>query len=956
MSDSTCRTGVGEEVLSSLGGLRGSEDLDAFLERHSEIVTPATVEQLDELVRQRVRVDLDEALRLSDAALAIAHKLSDRPSLGRSLRAKANVLWFKGDCRAAVELFDRSAADFEAEGLVAELGRTLSSSIQALSLLGEYDRAYTSAAKARQIFSALGDDWRRARLELNIANILHRQDRFAEALTTYERVYAELLPYKDAEGLSVALHNIAVCLIMLNGFDRALDCYERARELCRQSGMPLLELQADYNIAYLHFLRGDYDKAIEGLTRTRQRALENGDAYHLALCDLDQAEILVELNLTDDAARLASEARERFEALGMAFETGRSIANLAIATHRQMNSVHALELFAQAKAIFERENNQGWQALINVYRAMLLFELGKYDEARELCWTARAFFESQCLDRREIACDLLLARLSLNTGRADEARTCCQTVLQKLHAIEAPLLAFQAHLLLGHAERMLGDWKAAYVCYNHARSELEALRSSVQCEELKISFLKDKSDVYQSLVEVCWNEGSETAAETVFRHIEQAKSRTLAEMVFGRSGRIGWSEMSGSIAGRIRTLKAELNWLYHRIDLEQTSQDGISVERINSLRTEARHKEDEFLRTIRARDSLKSQSNVIESAVPIEPREITTALHREAVIVEYFETGTDFVAAVVNNFSTEIVRLAPVRQVSSNIQMLQFQLSKFRLSTSYSDAFQAELLATIRNRLQNLYGDLIEPLSSLLQARHIVVVPHGILHYLPFHALFDGTQYLIDRFTISFAPSASIYTMCHQRQANSEGISLLMGVQDENAPFIGREIHAVAAAVSEPRVFLGADATTEVLRSAGPDSRLIHIATHGFFRTDNPMFSSVRLADSYLNLYDLYDLRLPVELLTLSGCGTGLSVVAAGDELLGLTRGLLCAGVQSVLLSLWDVHDRTTAEFMSCFYSHLRQEREKGAALKAAMLETRARQPHPYFWAPFVLVGKALND
>ena len=102
----------------------------------------------------------------------------------------------------------------------------------------------------------------------------------------------------------------------------------------------------------------------------------------------------------------------------------------------------------------------------------------------------------------------------------------------------------------------------------------------------------------------------------------------------------------------------------------------------------------------------------------------------------------------------------------------------------------------------------------------------------------------------------------------------------------------------------------------------------------------------------IYQLRLPVQLLTLSGCGTGLNVIAAGDELLGLARGLLCAGAQSLLLSLWDVHDRATAEFMTSFYSHL-QRQEKRLALRAAMLETRERYPHPYHWAPFVLVGRA---
>src|SRR6202000_1561051 len=121
-----------------------------------------------------------------------------------------------------------------------------------------------------------------------------------------------------------------------------------------------------------------------------------------------------------------------------------------------------------------------------------------------------------------------------------------------------------------------------------------------------------------------------------------------------------------------------------------------------------------------------------------------------------------------------------------------------------------------------------------------------------------------------------------------------------------------------------------------------HIATHGFFRTDNPMFSAVRLGDSNLSLYDLYDLQLPVELLTLSGCATGLNVVAAGDELLGLSRGLLYAGAQTLLLTLWDVHDGSTAEFMRRFYTHLAGGTSKAAALREAILELRERYPHPW--------------
>jgi len=118
------------------------------------------------------------------------------------------------------------------------------------------------------------------------------------------------------------------------------------------------------------------------------------------------------------------------------------------------------------------------------------------------------------------------------------------------------------------------------------------------------------------------------------------------------------------------------------------------------------------------------------------------------------------------------------------------------------------------------------------------------------------------------------------------------------------------------------------------------------------MFSSVRMADSYLTMYDLYQMRLPVKLLALSGCGTGLSGIAAGDELLGLMRGMLFAGAESLLVTLWDVHDRSTARFMASFYTHLHNQDDSAVAIQQAMRELRARKPHPYYWAPFVLVGR----
>jgi CHAT domain-containing protein len=124
------------------------------------------------------------------------------------------------------------------------------------------------------------------------------------------------------------------------------------------------------------------------------------------------------------------------------------------------------------------------------------------------------------------------------------------------------------------------------------------------------------------------------------------------------------------------------------------------------------------------------------------------------------------------------------------------------------------------------------------------------------------------------------------------------------------------------------------------------------FRSEHPMLSSVRLADAWLNLYDIYDLDLNAELVVLSTCESGIADVTGGDEVLGLTRGFLYAGARTLVASQWRVHDAAAADFMEFFYRHYRARGDVAAAHKAAMAHVRARRPHPYFWAPFFLTGR----
>src|SRR5262249_5284393 len=134
-------------------------------------------------------------------------------------------------------------------------------------------------------------------------------------------------------------------------------------------------------------------------------------------------------------------------------------------------------------------------------------------------------------------------------------------------------------------------------------------------------------------------------------------------------------------------------------------------------------------------------------------------------------------------------------------------------------------------------------------------------------------------------------------------------------------------------------------------STFLHIATHAVFRQDNPMFSSFKLADGWVTAIDLFSMASETNLVTLSGCQSGMSEVTGADDLLGLMRGFLYAGARSLLLSLWNVNDESTTALMTDFYRRWQEGTTKSAALRSAMQSVREQFPNPFYWAPFLLVG-----
>ena len=946
------------ELIAQLAQLLTEVDRRKFLGRHRGIIRKQFVERLAEQVVERVRVSTQEALHLAEAAILIGGRLKRKDALALSLRAKANALYSSGDNRAATELHLRAFELYESAGDWKEAARTLSSSIQPLILLGEYDQAFRAADRAREIFTRLDDQRRLARLEINVGNIYHRQDRFEESIAHYERAYQGLIPYKDVEGIAVVLSNMAVCLISLNDFARALATYQRARSFCSEHNMPLLVAQADYNIAYLYYLRGEYSRAIEALYAARRACEATGDAYHLALCYLDLSDIYLELNLSEEAREMAHEGFLRFERLGMGYEAAKTLANEATAYGQQGKTVQALERFAKAREIFVRENNLVWPWLIDLYQGLLLFQEGRYFEARRLCNSAAAFFDQSALSGKAVMAHLLLAQIALQVEDRAAADQETRAAVARLSGLQTPVLVYQAHFLQGEIARARGQKQEAHCAYLKARKALETLRSRLQGEELKISFVKNRMQVYEALVSLYLSGGdAATSTEEAFACIEAAKSRNMIEMIFqsGQSLPLGETGQS-DLVRRIRNLREELNWYYHRIELEQLRPEAKSREKLENLQEIAQSHEKELLRTLRELPAHERENATLEAPADFSLRKLHATLPENATLVEYFIAGEQLVAAIISRDCARILPVTMLSRVAHLLQLLRFQVSKFRMGNNYVQRFEAPLLRATQSHLESLYSELIAPLRMFLHGSHLIFVPHGPLHFLPFHALKNGDEYLCDAFTVSYAPSATVFSLCQQKASSNVPGSLVLGIADERAPQILDEVRSVSSLLPRSSLHLGEQATSSLLREKGAESGLLHIATHGMYRQDNPMFSGIRLGDGYLNLYDLYQMKLNARLVTLSGCATGMNFVAAGDELLGLQRGLFCAGATTLLLSLWDVHDESTAQLMGHFYRHYIQSADMPAALQHAMRELRREKPHPFYWAPFVLVGKLTDS
>jgi len=938
-----------EQYLASLTQIRDAALQRAYISDSGVSPSLELIEFLSLRIRDLCPKDPALAEIFAETNLHLASLVDTDAGWAYAYRSRAHVLYTMRRCLEAQPFFEQAVTLFSKSELDAEAGRTMVGEIDNLALLSRFEEATQLEGRARSALEKAGDGRYLTTLEIALGNLFYRLNRYDESLSHYQ---SAVLSSDNPISTAAAGMGRAHVLTDMNRFDEAIEAFKNTKDHCDQHGLYLWADIADRGISRMHFLRGNYSTALRMIEEVRRRHVAANDTRRVAYCDLDRAEIYLQLNLFEDASTLASRAYETFEKLGNRHEAAMALMFLGISEFKLLRDSEADKAFLRASEIFSLAGNEIWCAAVDLWRAQLLIRQQQYAAAQELAERSADAFDKQHVPVRAANARVLSAQSLQELDQPVHAIVHAQQALAGLEGFHAPWVSYQAFNTLGRLKELAGATQEAETLYLRAVDDLESLRGSIRLDELRMSFGKDKYQVYENIVNLQLNRDD---SHTAFDYVERSKSRTLIDLLERNLETVWDAGAEGSPRlQKIRKCREELNILYNRLNGEGTAVRSVAADK--QSRSEIAAREHELMELLREVGSEKSGWAALQTMELPNVSDVQQMLNPDELLVEYYTIGDRFQAFVIGRNQFDVIRdITTTGAVRTALKGLNFQLSKFQLQSEYITRHAAELLQATRHHLLDLHHQLIAPIQSKVsREQRLIIVPHQVLHYVPFHALYDGEHYLVDDHEITYGASASVLKICRDRKpAKPPEHDLILAVADELTPFINDEVTALRELLPNAKVFMGSEAREDKLREYAPAAGKIHIAAHGIFRADNPMFSSLKLGDSWLNLFDIFNLQLGAELTTLSACETGMSAVWEGDELLGLARGFLYAGTPSLVVSLWTVNDRSTAQLMQRFYEGLRDGLSKACALRNAILHVKDTFLHPYYWAPFILLGKS---
>jgi CHAT domain-containing protein len=899
---------------------------------------------------QYIRSNLDRCFHVADLLNDMADLTGNVLYDALALRVEGNGYTIGlGECQKGIDCYDEAAAIYRRKNLKLEEAWSQIGKVFALANLGRSEEALAVREEVCEVFRELEKWLPLADVTVNMAIALGRLGQDEEALQLLDQTRELYLLHggeSTAERLAAVDMNRSIMLRNLGRFDETIAINRQLIESRLQQGKPAAAAHVQQNLAMTYFVLGRYNEALALLDSAQRGLSEDGRLHNATMVELFTSNCLLQLRRFNEALERSRHVRPLLQS---PLEIGKCLLNegRALIGIEQYEAAYAC--LAEARALFGEEGSLIAQADTDLYIAKVLLHQKQPEKALALAQESLLVFEDHNVPLGKVQAQLLAAQAALALGRQGEAKRLAAAVLDIARTHNLPTFIYQGFHLAGEIAAQGGDFQQALADWEAGIEALEQMYGHLMLE-YRADFAEDKMRLYEDVVALYIYRDEAAMALT---YAERAKSRALHDLLAYRLNlRIeARTAADQPLVEEIASLREKRNHIYRRW---HSSQEPGEPEDIASELAAKQTTGQQVLALEQQMAAVWHKLLVRNAAYAqdadmwqIRTEPVQPFLNRQTAMVEYFAVRDQLTAFVITSDSVQAISLeATIKQVQHLLQLLGLNL---RAVPRSSPERMISLTGNSQGLLNKLYQLLFAPLHTLVKEfEQLIIVPHGPLHYLPFHALYDGSAYLVEAFEVSYLPSSSLLRYCRTAEKTAGGLLALGYSSNGRLPHAAQEARTVAESWNG-QALVEQEATLANLHQQSDRFRVLHLATHGEFRPDNPLFSGLSLADGWLTTLDIFNMRLKASLVTLSACQTGRSVVGGGDELLGLLRAFLAAGTASLVSTFWAVEDSTTAALMQDFYQALAEGKTKGSALRQTQLQYIDR--HPYFWSPFFLVG-----
>ncbi|TYP93681.1 CHAT domain-containing protein [Fodinibius salinus] len=892
----------------------------------------------------------EQALTLYQKLLAVDHPANDAYNRGDLYNSMGLASRRKGNLDQANRYYQESLPFSKKSGDSLLIGVVYSNIGKVQQARGHYSKAMQRFKQSLPYLRGINQNRNFATSLSNISSIYEELSLFDKALEYVNRSLEIHKENGNVYELCSSYNQLGSVQQSLGNYDQALISYNKSLDYSHKAGTPKQTASTLNGIGLLYKRLGKYDKALDYYRQSLTIKKETGNPGSVATTTNNLGQLLWDQEKYDEADKYFHKALALRKKIGNPYKIYYSLNAMAGMYLVKQEYEEAKSYVDQIKAIGDSTDNYNMLKTASTYLGRITSASGNNQLAIHHFQKAYAYSKY------------------LSTG---DQLPPLKKLAKEYHKINSDSALFYGEKAINIVEKK--------------RSNAGAL------SELKSGFFGQHTDFYTEMAS--WMLTYTQDLSRAYKLVEQAKARSLSDELAQASQNID-QKLPEKVRVERREKQNQIDRLYTKLENADNSKQRSNIEdKIRSKELNYAAYENELHQKY---PELKS----LQSPEPISLQRAQSLTDDQTAVLEYAVAENQLITFLItpNEIRAEQVSLSGDEPLGEQLTSL---VGDFK-SAILSNAPRSQL----RSQSAKLYSSLIKPFEkNLKRISNLIIVPDGALAYLPFEALSRGDQYLIERFNIKYEPSLTSLNLLKESETpDRQGLLAVAGsnFSEQNSrqrsfqqsnlsglPSTLMEVDSIATKFKEAAILKEDEVSEQRFKEMLEKNRYryIHMATHGIIDENNPSRSGLTLSakrkitasskeDGMLRSSEIFGLDIDSDMVVLSACNTGLGKVVKGEGILGMQRSFFYAGTSTVVVSLWNVYDRSTASFMNEFYKALVNSKpqeswtdsmlrwvgwnesipfgQKASAMRQAKLKM-IKHPlfnHPVYWAPFIVVGR----